>query len=118
MGKPEQIALFRRAENKLQQPALRPRGFSNRAADNVPRNTLILFDLFHQSFGARAAAARYLEQGRWKRTPAFTFIFQREKPRLCPARLLPRAEEAAPNPSGARGQNHKNLILPGDRQAA
>jgi VWFA-related protein len=63
-GKPQKAAFFRHSDSKLQQaPPPEPGEFSNRAADNVPRATLILFDLLNESFETRGAAGNYLVQG-------------------------------------------------------
>jgi VWFA-related protein len=60
-GKPQSIVFFRHREGpRALPPALRPNEFSNRGGANIPRATLILFDLLNESFGTRGAAADQL----------------------------------------------------------
>ena len=57
-GKPQTIAFFRhRDEAKRTFPVIGPHEFSNRSAGNVPRATVILFDLLNQRFGTRGSTA-------------------------------------------------------------
>src|SRR5690242_8044443 len=62
-GKPEKIAVFRHSEIKVQQPRLEPTEFSNRGGANLPRATLVLFDLLNESFTTRGGAQNYLIDG-------------------------------------------------------
>ena len=56
-GKPQTIAFFRHRDSTLGAmfPRWRPNEFSNRGRANVPRATLILFDLLNETFGTRGA---------------------------------------------------------------
>jgi len=55
-GKPEAIAFFRHRDSVAKPtPRLAPGEYSNRSAANVPRATLILFDMLNQKFGTRGA---------------------------------------------------------------
>jgi len=60
-GRPETIAFFRLRDSKrgLVQP-LGLNEVSNRSANNIPRATLILFDLLNEGFGTRGTAANQL----------------------------------------------------------
>ena len=60
-GKPQSIAFFRHRDSGSGLiPALEPGEFSNRSAGNIPRATLILFDLMNEKFGTRGLAANRL----------------------------------------------------------
>ncbi|HUI82257.1 MAG TPA: VWA domain-containing protein [Bryobacteraceae bacterium] len=60
-GKPQTIAFFRHRDTKDgRAPALGPNEFSNRSATNIPRATLILFDLLNEDFGTQGFAANNL----------------------------------------------------------
>jgi VWFA-related protein len=60
-GKPQTIAFFRHRDEQLgPPPALGPNEFSNRSRANVPRATLILFDLLNERFGTRGYTATQL----------------------------------------------------------
>jgi len=60
-GKPQTIAFFRHRDSALAAvPALAPNEFSNRGGANVPRATLILFDLLNERFGTRGFTANQL----------------------------------------------------------
>jgi len=53
-GKPETIAYFRHRDGAAKAaPPLASGEYSNRSAENVPRATLILFDMLNQKFGTR-----------------------------------------------------------------
>ena len=55
-GKPEAIAFFRHRDSAAKPaPRLAPGEYSNRSAANVPRATLIVFDMLNQKFGTRGA---------------------------------------------------------------
>lgn len=57
-GKPQTVVFFHhRDDGNPMFPVLRPREFSNRNAGNVPRATVILFDLLNEKFGTRGATA-------------------------------------------------------------
>jgi VWFA-related protein len=62
-GKAEKITLFRHDEARLQQPRLAPNEYSNRSSANLPRATLVLFDLLNENFTTRGGAQNYLIQG-------------------------------------------------------
>jgi VWFA-related protein len=60
-GRPETISFFRLRDSKRGPLApLAPNEFSNRSANNIPRATLILFDLLNESFDTRGTAANQL----------------------------------------------------------
>jgi VWFA-related protein len=60
-GKPQKIAFFRHTDSKLwRQPALGPNEFSNRSGANIPRATVILFDLLNERLSTRGAAQSQL----------------------------------------------------------
>jgi VWFA-related protein len=60
-GKPQTIAFFRHRDSALGAvPTLGPNESSNRGGANVPRATLILFDLLNERFGTRGATANRL----------------------------------------------------------
>ena len=60
-GQPQAIAFLRRRDSKRElPPALGPNEFSNRTATNIPRATLILFDLLNEKFSTRGFAANQL----------------------------------------------------------
>jgi VWFA-related protein len=60
-GKPQAIAFFRHRDEQLgPSPALGPNEFSNRSGTNVPRATLILFDLLNERFSTRGFTANQL----------------------------------------------------------
>lgn len=60
-GKPQTIAFFRHRDSALGAvPTLAPNEFSNRGRANVPRATLILFDLLNQRFATRGTTANQL----------------------------------------------------------
>ena len=62
-GKQQRIAFFRHREGALRPPPqLEPGEFSNRSAANVPRATLILFDLLNEKFATRGTTANRLIQ--------------------------------------------------------
>lgn len=57
-GKPKTIAFFRHRDSALgQAPQLGTNEFSNRGGANIPRATVILFDLLNQRFGTRGMTA-------------------------------------------------------------
>ena len=60
-GQSQSIAFFRRRDSKRERPpAQGPNEFSNRTATNIPRATLILFDLLNERFSTRGFAANQL----------------------------------------------------------
>jgi len=60
-GKPRTVAFFHHRDSALGVvPTLAPNEVSNRGAANVPRATLILFDLLNQRFGTRGTTANQL----------------------------------------------------------
>ena len=60
-GKPETIAFFRHRDAAAKPaPRLAPGEYSNRSAANVPRATLILFDMLNQEFGTRGTTTNNL----------------------------------------------------------
>jgi VWFA-related protein len=60
-AKPQTIAFFRHRDEQLgPSPVLEPGEISNRSANNVPRATMILFDLLNERFGTRGYTANQL----------------------------------------------------------
>ena len=60
-GKPQTIAFFRHRDSPHGRvPALQPNEFSNRSHANIPRATLILFDLMNETFATRGFTASRL----------------------------------------------------------
>ena len=60
-GKPQTIAFFRHRDEQLgPTPALAPNEASNRSGANIPRATLILFDMLNERFGTRGYTANQL----------------------------------------------------------
>jgi VWFA-related protein len=60
-GRPQTIAFFRHRDESLAPPAaLALNEVSNRGRGNVPRATMILFDMLNERFGTRGAAANQL----------------------------------------------------------
>jgi VWFA-related protein len=60
-GRPETIAFFRHRDGAAKPaPLLAPGEYSNRSAANVPRATLILFDMLNQEFGTRGTTTNNL----------------------------------------------------------
>jgi VWFA-related protein len=60
-GKPQSIAFFRHRDNSLGViPTLARNEYSNRGGSNVPRATLILFDLLNERFATRGVTANEL----------------------------------------------------------
>lgn len=60
-GKVQTIAFFRHRDTAAKPaPRLAPGEYSNRSAGNVPRATLVLFDMLNQEFGTRGTTANNL----------------------------------------------------------
>jgi VWFA-related protein len=60
-GKPQTIAFFRHRDDALAAPPkLAPDEVSNRGRDNVPRATMILWDMLNQRFGTRGNSSYQL----------------------------------------------------------
>jgi VWFA-related protein len=101
-GKPQKIAFFRHTDSKLwREPALGPNEFSNRAGANVPRATVILFDLLNERMSTRGAAQNQLTHDLESLENAdylYLYLLTVEG-RLYPVRGLPVTE--APGPSAA-----------------
>ena len=102
-GKPQKVAMFRHSDSKLQQvppPVLGE--FSNRGTANVPRATLVLFDLLNESFGTRGAAANYLAQGlKTLESSDYLYLYVlTQTGRLFPVYGLPDASHEAPAAGG------------------
>lgn len=56
-GKPQKITFFRHKDSRRWKlPTLAPGEFSNRSGPNVPRATVILFDLLNETFATRGVA--------------------------------------------------------------
>jgi VWFA-related protein len=102
-GRPETIAFFRLRDSK--RGPVRPLGlneFSNRSANNIPRATLILFDLLNESFGTRGTAANELIRNlEALETPEYVYLYLLTLDgRLFPVHGLPPQGAVSP-PEGA-----------------
>ncbi len=100
-GKPQRIALFRRRESASKTPLPAPAGgVSNRGGENIPRATLILFDLMNETFATRGVATNRLEHSLASLESAdYPYLYLlRLDGRLYPVHGLPGPEErpAAP----------------------
>lgn len=94
-GKPQAIEFFRHRDSGGEPPAqLEPNEFSNRGGSNVPRATVILFDLMNEKFGTRGAAANRLVQDlRSLESADYVYLYLLTlSGRLYPVRGLPGTE--------------------------
>jgi len=112
-GKPQKIALFWHSDTRLQQTApLRPGEATNRVSSNVPRATLILFDLFNESMSARTAAladlARCLQS---LESAEYLYVYLlTQDGRLYPVRGLP-GPEGEPADAGEPWNRNSKVLL-------
>jgi VWFA-related protein len=76
-GRPETIAFFRLRDSKRGPVRpLEPNEFSNRSANNIPRATLILFDLLNESFSTRGtAASQLISDLEALETPEYVYLY-------------------------------------------
>jgi VWFA-related protein len=102
-GKPQTITFFRHRDSGLAQaPKLGPNEFSNRNGSNVPRATLILFDLLNERFGTRGTTADQLvhDLGSLEQADYVYLYMLTLDGRLYPVHGLPDAEGEASPPGG------------------
>jgi VWFA-related protein len=114
-GRPETIAFFRPRDSK--RGPVRPPGpneFSNRSANNIPRATLILFDLLNESFGTRGTAANQLIRDlEALETPEYVYLYLLTLDgRLFPVHGLPPQGAVSP-PEGAPWTRQIKPLLEG-----
>jgi VWFA-related protein len=102
-GKPQDIAFFHHRDEQLAPPsALRPNEFSNRTGANIPRATLILFDLMNERFGTRGATANQLIHALESlETAKFVYLYLLTLDgRLYPVHGLPESQEDTSSTEG------------------
>ncbi len=113
-GKPQAIAFFRHRDSAAELiPQLAPGEFSNRTAANVPRATLILFDLLNEKFGTRGTTANNLIQDlQALESPDYVYLYiLTVNGQLFPVHGLPGAEgETRPPNGGPWTHNAKAMI--------
>ena len=100
-GKPQSIAFFHHRDSGLAQaPPLGPNEFSNRGRANIPRATLILFDLLNERFDTRGTAANQLVHDLASlENPDFVYLYLLTVDgRLYPVHGLPGPEGGAEPP--------------------
>jgi VWFA-related protein len=108
-GKPQTIDFFRHRDSAAKPvPRLAPGEYSNRSAENVPRATLILFDMLNQKFGTRGTTTNNLihdlqsvESGDY----VYLYILT-VNGRLFPVHGLPGAEGEVSPPGGEPWTRH------------
>jgi len=113
-GKPQKVELFRHSDSKLQPAPLPvPGEFSNRGTANVPRATLVLFDLLNESFATRGVAANYLAQGlKSLESSDYLYLYVlTQTGRLFPVYGLPDAEREAPDAGGVPWTRDAKALL-------
>ena len=102
-GKPQPVAFFRHRDNADQPPPpLGPNEFSNRNGSNVPRATVILFDLMNERFGTRGSTADNIihDLGPLENADYVYLYLLTLNGRLYPVRKLPGAEGESAPPGG------------------
>lgn len=107
-GKPQKIAFFRHRDSaRTPPPQLGPNEFSNRSAANVPRATLILFDLLNESFGTRGTTAnRLIQDLQSLESPDYVYLYVvTVNGRLFPVHGLP-GSEGEPIPEDGQPWTH------------
>lgn len=95
-GKAQTIAFFHHRDSGLSAPpALGPHEISNRTGSNVPRATVILFDLLNEKFGTRGMAANQLVKNLQSlESPEYVYLYCLDlNGRLVPLHGLPGPEE-------------------------
>jgi VWFA-related protein len=103
-NKPQTITLFRHRDDALSAPpTLGPNEVSNRGRDNVPRATMILFDLLNERFGTRGGTANRLVHDLESLESAdYVYLYCLTLDgRLIPVHGLPGPEEEAQPAGGA-----------------
>jgi VWFA-related protein len=113
-GKPQTIAFFRHRDSGHKPvPQLGRNQFSNRSSANVPRATLILFDLLNEKFGTRGATANRLVQDLQSlESPEFVYLYLLTvNGRLYPVHGLPGAEGETSPEDGQPWTRHAKPLL-------
>jgi VWFA-related protein len=112
-GQPQTIAFLRRRDSK-QTPAasLGPNELSNRSGTNIPRATLILFDLLNETFSSRALASNLLVRSLESlEAPDYVYLYLFTlNGRLYPVHGLPPPGEPSPPDSASWTRNAKQLV--------
>lgn len=102
-GKPQALTLFRHRDDALAAPrALAPNEVSNRGRDNVPRATMVLFDMLNEKFGTRGYTVNQLahDLGALESADYVYLYFVTLDGRLVAIHGLPGPEGEAPAPGG------------------
>lgn len=102
-GKPQAITFFHHRDSGLAQPPkLAPGEVSNRGGNNIPRATLVLFDLLNERFATRGVAANQIirELGALESADYLYFYMLTVNGQLFPVHGLPGAQESARPPGG------------------
>ncbi len=103
-GKPQTISFFRHRDSGFAQAQdLGPNEVSNRGGNNIPRATLILFDLMNERFGTRGVSANQLVHELESMESAdFVYLYLLTvNGRLYPVHGLPGPEGQTAAPGGA-----------------
>ena len=103
-NKPQAIAFFHHREAAPGRPPAPAAGeFTNRGPANIPRATLILFDLMNESFGTRGTSANQLvHELASLETADYVYLYiLRLDGRLYPVHGLPGPEDRPPSPGDA-----------------
>ncbi len=112
-GQLQNIAFFRlRSSKPGPAPSLGPGEFSNRGATNIPRATLILFDLLNETFSTRGVAANQLIQHLESLAAAdYVYLyFLTLDGRLYPVHGLPPPGEVNPPESSSWTRDARQLV--------
>lgn len=102
-GKPRAITFFHHRDSGLEPPQkLAPGEYSNRGGNNIPRATLILFDLLNERFATRGVAANQIirELGPLESADYLYFYILTVNGQLYPVHGLPGTLESARLPGG------------------
>ena len=113
-GKPRTIAFFHHHENHPREVLhLGPNEYSNRSAANVPRATVILFDLMNEEFGTRGTTANRLVQS-LESLPSADYVYLyllTMAGKLYAIHGLPGAEGEIPPEDGGPWTRHAKPLL-------
>lgn len=112
-GQPQNIAFFRRRDSRRGlAPTAGPNEFSNRGETNIPRATLILFDLLNETFSNRGLAADQLIKnlGSLEAADYVYLYFLTLDGRLYPVRGLPSPGEDHRPEDGPWTRNAKQVV--------
>lgn len=113
-GKPQTIDYFRHHNSTPRPvPRLAPGEYSNRSAANVPRATVILFDMLNQKFGTRGITANNLVHNLQSlESPDYVYLYiLTVNGRLFPVHGLPGAEGEVSLPGGEPWTRHSKEIM-------